>query len=308
MNSSVFNGPRLNAHRLRPLTIDPADHPDGRPHLSAASGLVCFGGNAYVIADDEHHLAVFAEVEQSGALHSIVSGNLPATKAERKKHKPDFETLFSMTVPGGLPCLVAMGSGSRRNRNLAVVIALNGNGEPSSPARHLDLSPMFEPLVAVLGAINIEGALIARDAFVLLNRGVTGKTANAVARFRLADFFALMAGRVSAMKPISIEEFPLPAIDGVALGFTDGTPLPDGRWVFTAVAENTKSSYADGPCIGSAVGLVAADGDLLSLHRLSPNDKVEGIDARVGPHGIELCMVTDTDDPEESSWLIQARL
>lgn len=30
------------------------------PHISAASGLVCVGSTAYVVADDELHLGVFS--------------------------------------------------------------------------------------------------------------------------------------------------------------------------------------------------------------------------------------------------------
>ena len=51
-------------------------------------------------------------------------------------------------------------------------------------------------------------------------------------------------------------------IDGVPLCFTDAAPLPDGNLLFTAVAENIGNSFDDGPCGGSAIGIVDANGNL----------------------------------------------
>ncbi|MFN0314601.1 MAG: DUF6929 family protein [Burkholderiales bacterium] len=295
---------------LRALATDPTTHPRGQHHLSAASGLVCRNGLAYVIADDEHHLAVFRERQTFGELHRILPGDLPAQKGTRKKRKPDFETLFSLPALGAsFPAsLIALGSGSRHNRNTGVAIPLGNNGRPLREIGRFDLTPVYEPLGALLGAINIEGAMIAGGKWILLNRGITGKTDNVVIRYRLPDLHAVIKGHATVIKPVSIQRFPLPSIGGVSLGFTDGAALPDGRWLFTAVAENTRDSYADGPCLGSAVGLVSAQGDLLALHRIEPPVKAEGIDAIVDNLGIAFCLVTDTDDPSQSSWLFQGRI
>jgi hypothetical protein len=295
---------------LRALATDPATHPRGQRHLSAASGLVCRNGLAYVIADDEHHVAVFRERQPYGELHRILPGDLPARKEARKKRKPDFETLFLLpALNDSFPAsLIALGSGSRRNRNTGVMIPLGNNGQPLRKVRHFDLTPVYEPLGALLGAINIEGAMIAGGKWVLLNRGITGKTDNVVIRYRLRALLALIEGNGTAINPVSTQRFPLPSINGVSLGFTDSAALPDGRWLFTAVAENTRDSYADGPCLGSAIGIVSAQGDLLALHRIEPPAKAEGIDAIVDKLGIAVCLVTDTDNPSRSSWLFQGRM
>ena len=310
MKTDNFTSPALVAHPLRSLTLDPAVHPRRKHQLSAASGLVCLNGRAYVIADDEHHLTVFRDQQPFGEPHRILLGVLPESKDARKQLKPDFETLFLLPAPSASSpaTLIAFGSGSRRNRHDGVVIALGINGEPLRQVRYFDLTPLYEPLIARIGAINIEGAMVIGNELVLLNRGVTGKSDNAVARYPLPALLGLIEGQGSNVKPASIRRFPLASIDGVSLGFTDGAVLPDGRWLFTAVAENTRDSYADGPCIGSAVGLVSAQDNLLALHRLVPPVKVEGIDARVDNLGIAICMVTDTDDRSQSSWLFQARL
>ena len=48
---------------------------------------------------------------------------------------------------------------------------------------------------------------------------------------------------------------------------------------FSAVAESTDNSYQDGACVGSAIGIVAPDGQLRHLHLLD-SPKVEGLAAQ----------------------------
>ena len=300
----------LKADVLRILTIDPLHHPRGQPHLSAASGLVCANGRVYVISDDEHHLVVFRDRESPGEVHRLFAGELPAGKKARKRLKPDLETLLCLPPYGSSPnaALLALGSGSRTNRSSGVVIPLGAGGEPSAEVRGFDLEPLYAPLREALGEINIEGAMVVGDEFVLLNRGVAGGCDNAAVRYPLRALTDAIEGQVSAVKPASIRCYAIGRIDAVALAFTDAAALPDGGWVFTAVAEDTRDSYADGRCSGSAVGVVDAGGALVATHRLDRPVKVEGIAVRVDRAGMTLCMVTDADDPAQRSELLLARL
>ena len=146
------------------------------------------------------------------------------------------------------------------------------------------------------------------DELVLLNRGIADRTDNAAIRYSVRDLLQLIAGREAKVMPTSIQRYRLGDIDGVSLGFTDGAVLPGGGWVFTAVAENTADSFADGPCAGAIVGVVSPQGEVVARHRLSSPFKVEGIDARAYRNGFALCMVTDDDDPSQPSWLLRATL
>ena len=47
----------------------------------------------------------------------------------------------------------------------------------------------------------------------------------------------------------SVQLLDLGAVDGVPLSLTDGAPLPGGEWLFSAVAEDTSDSVADGACV-----------------------------------------------------------
>ena len=228
----------------------------------------------------------------------------------RKRRKPDLEALLLLpqAASSAGAALVAFGSGSRPNRDIGVVIPLNADGEPCARVQRFDLKPLFEPLRAALGEINIEGALLIGDALVLLNRAVAGRSDNAAARYPLRDLRAVIEGHRTDINPASIRRYSLGAVDGVELGFTDGAALPNGGWVFSAVAERRDDSVSDGPCTGSAVGVIAASGELLAMHRLVPAAKIEGIDVLVHRNTMTLCMVTDSDDPAQSSQLLLAHL
>lgn len=300
----------IEARRLRQLTLDPRLHPRGARHLSAASGLVCAYGHAYVISDDEHHLAVFKDRQSPGQLHRFAPGDMPEGKKARKRRKPDMETLLLLpsSRPGSGGALVALGSGSRPNREMGIWIPLSGNGQPTKRVHRFSLAPLYGPLRAALGGLNIEGAFVIDDEFLLLNRGTAGRTSSAAARFALKDVLRLIEGDRSSIEPIAVRQYDLGAIDGVSLGFTDGAAAPENGWVFTAVAEDTDNSVADGPCKGSAVGVVDARGDLQVLRRLVPTEKVEGIALYVTGSTATICMVTDSDDPAQGSWLLLAQL
>ena len=135
---------------LGPLEIDSAQHPQGRAHLSAASGLVRSGTNLYVVADDDLHLGVFGEAGIAAApplpghLLRLLDGDLPQEKALRKKAKPDFETLTHLPpLPGCAGgALLALGSGSLPNRETGVLLAFSGPGQLNGRKALVSLSAL----------------------------------------------------------------------------------------------------------------------------------------------------------------------
>jgi hypothetical protein len=76
--------------------------------------------------------------------------------------------------------------------------------------------------------------------------------------------------------------------------------------MFTAVAEDSESSYEDGPCVGAAVGVADGDGRVRFLKRLDANRKVEGIDAQVEGDVIRMLLVTDADEENIPACLLSA--
>lgn len=307
----------LTTTHLHDLLLDPATHPRGQPHLSAASGLVRAGEWLYVVADDEHHLGLLpagaAVLPQAPRvqLHRILPGDLPTEPRERKKRKPDLEALALLPAspahPGG--ALLALGSGSKPNRQRGLVVALDAAGCPAGGAAQvLDLSALYAPLRAQFADLNIEGVFVVHDAVHLLQRGNKGDARNACITYPLAPLLDWLAGtRAQPPAPLRTTLFDLGTVDGVPLGFTDGAALPgnDGGWIFSAVAENTDDSYTDGACVASAIGWVGADGVLQRMAALEGAPKVEGI-ALDGAG--RLLMVTDADDPARASRLLVVAL
>lgn len=311
-----FSG-TLNPRCLGTLRIDPAQHPQARPHLSAASGLVRSGQTLFVVADDELHLGLFEDTVAAGTppapghLLPLLEGDLPRDAVQRKKAKPDFEALAHLPpMPGcARGALLALGSGSAPNREAGVLLALGGSGALSGRKAVVSLSALYAPLRKRFTDLNIEGAWVSHGELHLLQRGNKSDARSACIRYDWNGAALWLAG-VQAQPPAikSVQVLDLGAVDGVPLSLTDGVPLPGGRWLFSAVAEDTSDSVADGACVASALGVVAADGQVRRLMRLQGAPKVEGIAVQTEGDDWLVTMVTDPDDPAVASQLLTVRL
>ena len=298
---------------LRTLTLDEASRP-GRPaHVSAASGLVRAGDRLYVVADDENHLGIFpVSGFEPGTLARLNEGKLPLDPEERKRKKRDYESLARLPAFAGHPAgaLLALGSCSRPNRCEGIVARLDARGRLDGTLARVDMAPLRAALEERFGRLNIEGALTLGDELILLQRGNKGDRRNARIRLRLAPVLESLAGggppEIDAL--IQIDPLELGAVGDVPLGLSDGAALPDGRMVFTAIAEDTDDSYEDGGCCGAALGILGKSGRIELLEPIDAGYKVEGIEARIEEDSIRVLMVTDADDAGVPASLLEARL
>lgn len=304
----------LTPKLLRTLDARPAQHPRGQPHLSAASGLVCIsaqgGAHCYVVADDEHHLGHFkADDDAPVELMRLLPGDLPEDKKQRKRLKPDLESLVVLPAMLGYPqgALLALGSGSKDTRHRGLLMPLNAHGliDHGMHAIQLDLTILYAPLHAAFEDLNIEGCFVQGEHAFFLQRGNKGSSRSACIRLDLRQLQAwLIDGQQTPPVLQQIIPIDLGSIDGIPLTPTDGIALPDGRWLLSAAAENTESSYQDGPCAGSALALLNTQGELLALYPLDGAPKVEGISLRPEGLALRLLLVTDADDPLQASQLL----
>ena len=298
--------------KVRELDVSPSPDTPATKYLSAASGLIRAGSFLYVIADDELHLGVFDATDRApGRLFRLLDGELPAPKAERKKQKPDFETLTLLPASEEFPdgAILALGSGSRPNRRLGVLLGLDAQGAVRGSPKILDLTPIFASIDAAFSAPNIEGAIVVGDEMRVFQRGNKGDCTNAIVRFTLSSFLdALTLKRAGALRPIAIDTIVLGDCDGIPLSFTDAAALPNGDVVFTAVAEDTDDTYNDGPCAAAAVGIVDDKGHVRRLLRLDAPLKIEGVEARADGEVTRLLLVTDADDPAIPAALFSATI
>lgn len=299
---------------IRELTLASPPNADNAQHISAASGMVIVGGFLYVIADDELHLGVFNKNGAgAGALVRLFPGKLPDSSVERKALKPDLEALVRLPSFSGYPhgALLALASGSKPNRRSGVVLKLDEFGRIAGEPCPYDLTPFYSSLESRFPALNIEGAVVLGDELVLLQRGSKAQPESALISFPLREIFRATnpeTANVPLIAPSRVQIFDLGAIEGALLSFTDGAALPDGRIVFSAVAENTEDSYLDGPCLGAAIGIIGTDGCVETMLRLEPTEKVEGIHATVEGDRISLLLVTDADDASVPAKLLGAEI
>jgi hypothetical protein len=301
---------------LRTLHVLPTHHPRGQPHLSAASGLVCIAAQgrfqAYVVADDEHHLGCFSiEDDQPVQLLRLFAGDLPEKPKQRKRLKPDLESLTTLPATPGYPhgALLALGSGSKELRHKGLLMPLNAQGllpdEAVFTPQQIDLTAWYAPLHAEFEDLNIEGCFIQDDQLHLMQRGNKGDSPSACISYKLADVQAWLTDGELAPQPQQIRRIDLGQINGVPLTPTDALALPNGRWLMSAVAEDTTDSAQDGACVGSALVLLNADAEVLRIQWIKGSPKVEGISLIHFGAVDHVLMVTDADNPEQASQLLR---
>ena len=299
---------------IRELMLASPPNADNARHISAASGMVVVGEFLYVIADDELHLGVFDKGGTgAGALARLFPGDLPDTPVERKALKPDLEALVRLPSFPGYPhgALLALASGSKPNRRTGAVLKLDESGRIAREPRPYDLTRLYSSLESRFSALNIEGAIVLGDELVLLQRGSKTQPESALIWFPLREIFRVANPKTANASPVAasrVQSFDLGMIEDAPLSFTDGAALPDGRIVFSTVAENTEDSYLDGPCLGAAIGIIGTNGHVETMHRLEPVKKVEGIHATVEGHHISLLLVTDADDARVPAKLLGAKI
>lgn len=294
----------------RSLTLQ-ATASSGRPRaVSGASGLVVTPSAFFVIPDDSHHLAVFPRRgARPGRLVRLFAGDLPRNFDQRKAQKPDLEALTLLAPEGreGGGTILGIGSGSTPSRARGFMLELDPDGKPKGKPKGVDLGPLYRCLGKRVVDLNVEGAAATKDQLVLLHRGNGARARSAVIRLDLAKVRTALQrrGALGADAVISVRAVNLGSLNGVRLGFSDASALPDGRIAFSAVAERTDNPYDDGECAGSAVGILEADDSTKVIGRIEGH-KVEGIHARVTGSRLELLMVTDADDPNRPSPLLRA--
>ena len=297
--------------KLRDLDLQRASRP-GRPDfLSAASGLVRVGGSLYVVSDDELHLGRFrGSGDAPGELVRLMPGRLPLPKKARKKRKPDLEILLRLPAMPGVSGggLLALGSGSGKNRHRGAWLRLDARGRISGSPAPVDASDFFARLAQDFDDLNLEGGWFRGRTLNLLQRGNRGGSPNAVIGLDGRPVLAALARGepLPALAPVSIEEKQLGSRAGVPLCFSDASMLPDGSWAFSAVAEDMDNSFADGPCVAAAVGMADGRNRLLWLRDIDRRYKIEGIDARKARGKLRLLLVTDADDAAVPACLLEA--
>ena len=163
----------------------------------------------------------------------------------------------------------------------------------------MSLSNLYRELRGDVAELNIEGAAVVAGRLWLAQRGNGQEGDNMLVELDLR-------GGLEPEAILSKTVYDLGEVESVGLTFSDLAPLPDGRLLFCAVAEDSGSTYDDGPCVGAALGLLdPATHEIVALDLLAEPHKIEG--AAPAPGG-GVFLVADADDPDEPAPLLRTSM
>jgi len=306
--------PPLALRPLRDLDLDAPAGPQHSPRITSASGVVRRGDVVYVIGDEMPQLGVF-HLSDPGPGRLVRA--LPE-RTEGEGHggggKPDLEALTVLPPFHGAPfgALLGLGSGSEPGRDRGFAWPLAADGELVGAPRTIDLSRLYARLAERIHHLNVEGAAVMRGRVWLFNRGNDPQARNAVAELDLERVIDAVTGD-GALDPgdlADVRRYELGTLDGVALAFSDATPLGNELVVFTASAEAPPDpgAGADGAIHGSVVGTLSPRGEVHRLRTVDRRWKVEGLHASIDTGVMDLLFVCDQDDPATASPLLSAAM
>lgn len=251
--------------------------------VHAASGLIIARGKFFVVADDEVHILA-GTPDKGFSPYALWKEKLPANEKERKKVKPDFESVF---LDGDE--LVVIPSLSRKNRIEGARIRLSDSGKIFSHGT-FSLKGLRKNLDEVIPDLNIEGALRHDGKIHLFQRGNGEKGMNAVIALDTLE-----------SKSFTITPVQLPSIRDVKYTITDAAVKDDEIW-FLAVAERSDSTYLDGEVLGSALGKFDETFKVKEFFPIDLRHKTEGL--AFDAEGTAW-LVTDDDSREKPSRLFR---
>ena len=273
--------------------------------MRAASGVARYGAGWLVVQDDATHACVW-EAESGRALRLVapVEGHDTFEEASGTKAlKPDLEAVVAL--PDGRT--LVLGSGSTPARMRCVLLS-------ESTIQVAGLAPIYTRVAELLEVpadqLNLEGAAVVGDSLRWFQRGLPSAGApSASVNIELDGLLAHASGAPAAVRVSGVRRYDLGTVAGVGLAITDAISLAGGLVLVSATAEDSPSTYDDGPVVGSALALLDGERlvDLADIPLLDGEvGKVEGL-ALVGHRDdvLDLVGVVDADDPEVPSLFLE---
>lgn len=311
-----------------------ADQTLDRPaHVRSGSALVRIGAHQLaVVQDDASFIAILEGIGDPVSPVTVRDLALPAPNGVRlfdktrgNKHaKLDLEAAV-LVNDGAL--LIAFGSGSTDARERVVLVERPSSAEPTAVVveAHALYAALQSDVDFVGSELNIEGAVLAGDDILLLQRGNGARLGtrlpiDATARFDCQALIAHLTGlarnpaQALPCPPLrGIVQWDLGRIGGTRLTFTDGVALR-GPWTcFLACAEASPDATRDGPVSGVALGRLDDRRGLAELAIVTDErgavllDKAEGV-AFDDADPRRAWLVIDRDDPHAPAELLELSL
>jgi hypothetical protein len=225
-------------------------------NLPSASGMEVINGIIYIVGDNspylyklDHSLKVLEKIElfKSELKDGVIA----------KAVKPDLECMAKLSI-NNYPHIIMLGSGSKSPyRDVACLVKLPTNYNRKHVITNINIADLYNLLrsndeIMNGGELNLEGAAVSKDNFIIFNRSSSGSK-NVALYFNLEEFVEYLQGHTEMTPFPVIRDFELPAINNVRSGFS-GADVFDDKLFFTAAVENTTNAIDDGEVFGSFVG------------------------------------------------------
>jgi hypothetical protein len=294
---------------------------DRPAHVRSASGIVWTGNYFVVVQDDANFIALV-----DSTLKKVSAVTLPAGKDGKrqfddlrgnKKFKMDLESCI--LVPHERQKLVmTFGSGSSCFREQIVVLSDLDSEPRPRVCRAPELYAALRSAEQFAGSeMNIEGAVFLGGKIRLYNRG-NGSASENLAPVNAScdlDWSSLYAYLMDPKEkpPVmeNIVRYDLGVLDDLPLGFTDAVEY-DGKFFFSAAAEDSPDALTDGDVAGSVLGILDEQNKIRYTEITDESGnrfqgKIEGI-AFQENNGNRIFAVVDQDSPNEPSILCEIEL
>lgn len=264
--------------------------------ISAASGIGYHNDVIHLISDSADVLYEY-HIKDEKLNKTALNDTGKIAENLSKISKSDFE---AMTSDGTNYYIFGSGSGEYRN----TLIEINQNSKEVISIN--DLTVLYESMKSFSGIdqenFNIEGVSFYQNKWYFLNRGNGIKEQNGI--------FTISGENLLESFNIVYNPIKLPKIDGVRAGFTDAITI-DGQLYFLAAAEDSASTYKDGPVKGSLIGSIDLEKMKVNFTKvISKTNKFEGLALfSKGKNEISflLCEDADSDTKEADIYKISLK-
>ena len=300
---------------INELHYDQGADPDGqRPrHVRAGSGLTSFGSTLVGVQDDADFLA-FIEPDGMSVKGTALDAGSPSHRLyDDREETADAEEKVDLEacllVPGDDEATVlSFGSGVSEKRRRIVLTRVNGDSvEHSEYVTRGFHQALAEPLEAVGGALNVEGAVFfpSQSIVRIFSRGDHGEdpfdATMDVSWEELKSYLEEPLG-VPVPRPFNLRRYDLGTLDGRPLTFSDAERVGEGCLV-------TVSSESDEQAGASLIGYMDSEGELVLARGdcFPVEGKLEGLSFLASDRS-RLFAIEDQDDFEKASKLYELRL
>lgn len=254
--------------------------------IGSASGLFLHEDLLYIIGDNSGYLNEYnIKTKKLRKIQILFDKTLDQLENIPKPLKPDFEILCHNNNK-----LYMLGSGSTPKRNLMIEFDLK-----TQKVIQKDLTNTYTKLKAIAKIddqnFNLEGAIFTGNEWLIFNRGNGIDAKNGI--------FKIQEAELAKTKQAKFNPFKLPNINHVESSFTDAV-LVKNEIFFSATAEDTKSTYADGEILGSFIGSINLQTLKLTFsNKISGKHKFEGITLlSQNEHSTTFLLCEDRDSEE----------